>query len=1040
MYCSYYFIKEDGLMIVKNRGIKKVVSLFLCFALVFGSSFLSFAADNEQTEEFELGDVDGNGQITAEDAAMVLAYITSSGRFELTDEQLSRARVDGNKDITYNDASRILQKVLDDNAIEFTPWESEEDSSDTTETQTNSEETQKPVEDESSSEDASTPEDESSSEDASNPEDETSSEDASNPEDETNSEDASTPEDEPGSEDASTPEDESSSEDASTPEESESTSDSEESTEETTKLIVSLSADDFENTMEITTDTPIGGEDGKFFTIKALGITSANVSVAEVKNGIEYGDKNYTKVIKLNGTGKTDSNGTYRKIEFKVDSDSTIKVVARNTSTTAERKLVLDDGTSKPEEVCPTTIGEVTFTYETTEEKTLSLYSASGGLEIYQVDVYKGIAGSQTPEPEPPVETTTKAPSSTLGITGSVEAGEYTQNTTVGNFNVLADNTNKVSVVADNVTLGDNTYNKALQLSSNGSKTAGALSFNVDGPAKIAVIAKGVCSINMSDSTGDITGTVTADDNTNAKRYMFDTLIPNAGTTISLFASGLSAGQNVNIYSVEVYNESPNAKFSHTGFGDGNVTGGGTDVSESDTTAYVKVKDEAGFIAAVKNKKCKVIEITANELNLGSKELTEISSDLVDNNIVKAAAEAKNNQTLIDSGVSQISIQDRSGLTIFSKNGAKIKHTCLVVKRCNNIIIRNIEFDELWEWDEGGTDSSGKVQEPGAYDLNDWDYITFDNTFNAWVDHCTFHKAYDGIIDIKNGSSDKDASHNVAISWCKFLGDDQTDNSWVTRQINQLETKYQEEETAGVTTYTYPLYSYLRKTQGLTPKQIIAVQAPQKKAHLVGHTNDKSKDPKMGELSVTIYNCYYKDIQDRMPRLRGGNAHIFNTIIDSDNIYATKNNKDISDKFLNGATNKKFHFGLTNQALLSTCGGALKAENLYMKGVVSPMSYEQDENYPGKLLAEHIKYYLNDSKKYEDINSTDNNEDFKPTGKESTMEKFSWNTTNEYIKNGELSYDYELIPLNELENEIKPETTGAGVITSADWNWLATEY
>ena len=55
---------------------------------------------------------------------------------------------------------------------------------------------------------------------------------------------------------------------------------------------------------------------------------------------------------------------------------------------------------------------------------------------------------------------------------------------------------------------------------------------------------------------------------------------------------------------------------------------------------------------------------------------------------------------LKETGVSKIMIDGFDGLTIFSKNGAKLTHGALIFKRSNNIVIRNIEFDELWEWDE----------------------------------------------------------------------------------------------------------------------------------------------------------------------------------------------------------------------------------------------------------------------------------------------------------------------------------------------------
>ena len=47
----------------------------------------------------------------------------------------------------------------------------------------------------------------------------------------------------------------------------------------------------------------------------------------------------------------------------------------------------------------------------------------------------------------------------------------------------------------------------------------------------------------------------------------------------------------------------------------------------------------------------------------------------------------------------------------------------------------------------------------------------------------TFTKAYDGIVDMKAGST------NVTLSWCKYTGDDgaTNTNSFVWQQINSLE-------------------------------------------------------------------------------------------------------------------------------------------------------------------------------------------------------------------------------------------------------------
>ncbi len=101
----------------------------------------------------------------------------------------------------------------------------------------------------------------------------------------------------------------------------------------------------------------------------------------------------------------------------------------------------------------------------------------------------------------------------------------------------------------------------------------------------------------------------------------------------------------------------------------------------------------------------------------------------------------------------RISFQDQSGKTLYGASGAKLVSAdqtkdnsgILYVKRCSNIIIRNLIF-------EG----------PGAYDTDGWDNMTLDACTNVWVDHCEFRDGVDGNFDIKN------ASDYVTASYCKF--------------------------------------------------------------------------------------------------------------------------------------------------------------------------------------------------------------------------------------------------------------------------------
>jgi len=145
----------------------------------------------------------------------------------------------------------------------------------------------------------------------------------------------------------------------------------------------------------------------------------------------------------------------------------------------------------------------------------------------------------------------------------------------------------------------------------------------------------------------------------------------------------------------------------------GGTTGGGT-ATPTVVTTYATLK------AAIQNTSVKVIQV--------------------------------NGTITIPSG-GRISFQDQTGKTIFGSPGAKLVSAdqtkdnsgIIYVKRCNNIIIRNLVF-------EG----------PGAYDVDGWDDATLDASMNVWVDHCEFRDGVDGNFDIKN------TSDYITVSYCKF--------------------------------------------------------------------------------------------------------------------------------------------------------------------------------------------------------------------------------------------------------------------------------
>lgn len=419
------------------------------------------------------------------------------------------------------------------------------------------------------------------------------------------------------------------------------------------------------------------------------------------------------------------------------------------------------------------------------------------------------------------------------------------------------------------------------------------------------------------------------------------------------------------------------------------VTGGGNLYETSDN--YYKVANAQEFLDALVSAKssgrASVIELT-NDIALGSKEVANYSS-------YSAAIKAHTYQplthpTLKETGVSTLMLSDMSNLTIYSKEGAKITHACTDISGSSNVIIRNIKFDELWEWDEDTL---------GAYDRNDWDYLTVEKgSAGIWVDHCTFYKAYDGVIDVKTPSS----ASNITISWCQFLPASEN-NTFFDAMMSAMSSNPE----------NYPYYSHLLK-EGMTEDQINGYAYGQKKTHLFGQSDT---DASAQNIYVTLANNYYKDSMDRMPRLRYGTAHVYNCIMDAQNlreIRASITKPELASKIVSNGSS-------------STCGAHMLLENCYLSGITNALNSGNGDSPAGYINAVNSKYLMD--------------------GVSTTLGVENNNT----IQDGKLIQDttafttalpynsYTLYSADSLSTNVKPYT-GAGKLTMTTLQWEKTSY
>jgi pectate lyase len=225
-----------------------------------------------------------------------------------------------------------------------------------------------------------------------------------------------------------------------------------------------------------------------------------------------------------------------------------------------------------------------------------------------------------------------------------------------------------------------------------------------------------------------------------------------------------------------------------------------------------------GAIAPVSVHNAKEFQSAAERLDIKDKKARDNTPRviLVANDIdLGVLANQKGGSVLTSVGVVRV----RPNTTIYSTgDGATIRGGTIEIHGAFNIIIRNLRFRDLWEFDP-----------TGKYDKLGWDYVRITNagktsSHHVWVDHCDFGKVYDGQCDIVHGSD------CITVSWCHFAGDE---------------------------------------------------RGPHKKSMLIGHSSSASNlERDGGRLNVSLHHNWWENIDDRAPRARLGNIHCWNNLIE----------------------------------------------------------------------------------------------------------------------------------------------------------------
>lgn len=355
-----------------------------------------------------------------------------------------------------------------------------------------------------------------------------------------------------------------------------------------------------------------------------------------------------------------------------------------------------------------------------------------------------------------------------------------------------------------------------------------------------------------------------------------------------------------------------------------------------------------------------VIEIT-QDIDLGYYKLSDEAkkSGVIGSNIrnVNPIKDAQGNDVppytmssmAQEHGMSVLNIHNTNDLLIYSKNGAKITHATMNVMASSNVAFRNLEFDEVWQWEDSQSNLARKV---GDYDSQKWAYFKINHCGYVWIDHCTFGKAADGLIDYANPAYSETQlmantnrtpyglldERGVHISWCNFKAGSDDKDGYLYKMMEEIEQNYQANLNDPTVSCKYLYYKALRDAGCSFENILYGLAIPQKKAFLCGDSGDNASDYEFNrKIKISISNCYFKNIEDRIPKLRGGNGYFYNNVVDNFqyNSYRTQLIGYASAVQKLGGNSGEWKCALVSQCLLASNGASLKAENCVFRGVNS---------------------------------------------------------------------------------------------------------
>jgi pectate lyase len=193
-----------------------------------------------------------------------------------------------------------------------------------------------------------------------------------------------------------------------------------------------------------------------------------------------------------------------------------------------------------------------------------------------------------------------------------------------------------------------------------------------------------------------------------------------------------------------------------------------------------------------------------------------------------------------------------------------------------------------------------------------------------------------------------DGQCNIQISNCDFHSGTDDPNGYIYKMMEEVEADYQKTVSTSDTydseyTCQYQYYKILRDQYNLTFDEILhGIAMPHKKAFLCGDREDYYEYNL--NLNLGISGCTFKNIESRIPKVRGGFCYMYNSIIDNRDYYTyrqiliDKGVKGIAAAYPRPNDNKNpyyFKCAMVSECFIFGVGASICSNNNIIMGVDS---------------------------------------------------------------------------------------------------------